>query len=100
MKRDNTIYYYACRSAPSVSTYWADSYAQAHLYHKAKTWDISFMVQSYINRPEGFYSYPDGNTYFMHTIAWEDFDLLTAFGVSSFGGFDTKYHYPRDWIVS
>lgn len=71
-------HYYAARKVPHGTIGWAN----------ARNYDITFVFTTVLYRTEGVYQYEDDDTpYYTHRISWEEFDLLTAFGVSSRVGF-------------
>jgi hypothetical protein len=73
-------HYYSARKVPGDVTDW---------YRVVKNYDITFVFSTILYRPEGLYEYMNGH-YYLHLIDWEDFDLLTAFGVPSQHGFNNN----------
>lgn len=70
--------YYAARAIPHGTIGWSN----------ARNYDVTFVFYTFIYRVEGVYQLEDDDTpYYVHPISWTDFDLLTAFGVSSQFGF-------------
>jgi len=94
-----TIYYYAVRDPAG---YIPDPRRNVP-ERVVKEWDIVFLIQSYTLRPNGTFCIPDEKgieqSYFLHHMPFADFDLLTAFGVPSVVGFETKYWRTRDGLI-
>ena len=72
--------------------YYAVRYDPNHLardgWSNGPQWDIIFLVICHSQRFAGMYSFPDGNRYWVSHITWEEFDMLTAFGVEWIKNFD------------
>ena len=88
MRMEARVYYYAARiddgkmkDVPSESFNWLE----------AAQWDIAFLIHCRHRILKGIHEQENGNRYYVHTIAWEDFDMLRVFGVECVTEFTSKY---------
>jgi hypothetical protein len=79
-------YYYAVRSRTHRCTedHPEDQFCSTCAgegWSKAMEWDIVMLLVCHTRRFNGMYSFSGGKRHWLSYITWEEFDMLTAFGV-------------------